>query len=459
MTSSMNRRRFLRAAGLAGGGLALGSCGAVGLADSGPQLVFTEPRTKLSGSLTILMWSHLINRHNEWFARFAQDWGRRVGVTVRVEQVSADELPGRIAAQLQAGRGHDLIQGIGPLSQYEPVVHDLKDVVQEANRRWGAQRELCRKSGFNPRSGRHYAFCPGWSPDPGNHRSSHWSAVGLTGGPTTWDELLEGGARIKQSAGVRLGLGLAPEIDSGMAARALLWSYGAAEQDEEERVTLYGDAAVDAVEFMATLYRRTMTDEVFTWNATSNNRGLTGGDLSYIMNSITAWRTAQSVNPEVAKDVFFLPALRGPQKAFAAPHLVYSWIVPKYSQAVDTAKEFLLHHTANSPAAVYNSELCDLPAWPSLVPRLAEWLDRDPFGAKPAGKLALLKSASDWTVNLGHPGPANPAIGEVFSLHLLPKMMARVARGQETAKVAVLDTDRQMRKIFESWRSRGLVGG
>ncbi len=40
-----------------------------------------------------------------------------------------------------------------------------------------------------------------------------------------------------------------------------------------------------------------MTDEVFAWKAASNNQGLIAGNLSYIVNSISAWRTAQEANP------------------------------------------------------------------------------------------------------------------------------------------------------------------
>ena len=83
---------------------------------------------------------------------------------------------------------------------------------------------------------------------------------------------------------------------------------------------------------MAKLFKQTMTNEVFSWNAASNNQGLVAGKLSYILNSISAWRTAQGTNPEVADDVFFVPALRGPEAALAAQHVLYNWIVPKHAR-------------------------------------------------------------------------------------------------------------------------------
>jgi ABC-type glycerol-3-phosphate transport system substrate-binding protein len=244
-----------------------------------------------------------------------------------------------------------------------------------------------------------------------------------------------------------------------MAGRALMWSYGASEQDANERVVLNSPQTVAAVEFMTKLFKQTMTDEVFAWNPASNNQGLIAGKLSYILNSISAWRTAQGVNPAVADDIFFVPALRGPKAALAAQHVMYNWITPTHARNVDAAKEFLLHYTANFASACWHSKLYDFPAWSSLVPKLDTWLGKDPFGAKPADKLAFLAKATDWSTNIGYPGPANPAIGETFGTFVIPTMFARAARGGVSPAQAVTDADRQVKSIFEKWRARGLVGG
>lgn len=425
----------------------------------GPREVFAAPGRRLRGSLSILMWSHFVPRHDKWFDEFARQWGKKVGVSVRVDHINTVDVPRRIASEIQSRQGHDLLQHIAPLSQYEPAVLDMTDVVQEAGRRWGQQLELCRKSSYNPNTRKFYAYCPGWSPDPGDYRKSMWQQVGLPNGPSSWEELLRGATEIKARTGVPCGIGLSPETDSNMAARALLWSYGASEQDQAEKVTINSDATVAAVDYMARLWRQAETNEVFSWNPASNNQALIAGRSSYILNSISAWRTAQGANPRIADDIFFVPALRGPKAALAAQHVIQQWIVPRHAAGADAAKEFLLHYTANFPAVTYQSELYDLPGWPSLVPGLAGWLDDDPYGAKPGGKLSLLKNATSWSANIGYPGPSNPAIGEVFSTYVLPTMFARAARGQATPKQAVADAEKQINAIFKNWRSRGLVGG
>ncbi|HEX6874008.1 MAG TPA: extracellular solute-binding protein, partial [Micromonosporaceae bacterium] len=240
LDSSRTRRDVLRAAGAIALGAAfagpLAACaseedngggGATGPGSGAPNETFTQPTKKLSGDLSILLWSHFVPSHDGWFDRFAKDWGSKVGVNVKIDHIDQAQIVTRIAAEVSAGQGHDLIQFIAPLAQFEPSVLDLKDVTDEADKRFGTQLELCQKSSFNPKTGKYYAYSPGWVPDPGNYRKSLWEPVGFPNGPSTWDDLLKGGAEIKKSKGTQLGLGMSQEIDSNMVLRGLMWSHGA----------------------------------------------------------------------------------------------------------------------------------------------------------------------------------------------------------------------------------------
>jgi len=426
-----------------------------------PDVKFTEPSTQLSGDLRLLMWSHFVPAHDEWFDTFAQDWGEEVGVNVTVDHIDVTTIPARISSEIGSGEGHDLIQFIATLSQFEPSVYSMSDLMDEANKRFGEQLELCQKSSFNPTTENYYAYAPAWSPDPGDYRKSLWEEAGFPDGPATWDDLLEGGTKIFSDQKIQMGLGMSQEIDSNMYARALMWSFGGAEQDENEAVTLMSDQTIAAVEYAKELFEGAMTEEVFAWNPASNNEGLIAGQLSYILNSISAWRTAQESIPDIAKDVFFVPALEGPERQLAAQHVMYNWITPKFSENFDAAQEFLLHYTENLPRAAYESKMYDFPGYPDQVPELDAWLDEDPFTIEgdDTTKLQPLKNAVDWSANLGYPGPASPAIGEINGTFILPNMLARVARGNQEAEESVEQAHAECEEIFEKWRNEGLVGG
>src|SRR5205823_10947770 len=144
-----------------------------------------------------------------------------------------------------------------------------------------------------------------------------------------------------------MGIGMSNEIDSNMAARAMIWSFGGSIQDKNEKVVINSPETIAAVEYMTQLYKDAMTPEVFGWNAASNNQALVAGQASWILNSISAYRTAQKAAPQVADDIFFTSALEGPKTKLASEHLVGVYMVPKFAKNPTAAKEFLLNLVTN----------------------------------------------------------------------------------------------------------------
>ena len=456
-TAGVSRRKFLQTTGtLTVAGIGSGLLAAC----TGPS---SAPGRGSGGGkqLRILQWSHFIPAYDKWFDGFVKKWGQDNGVTVTVDHIDNADIPARTAAEINAGQGHDLIEWIVPPSALEPSVLDLSDVVQEVSGKYGEQISFCKASSFNPTTNRFYGFCHTWTPDPGDYRKSLWEPVGLPNGPSTWDELLRGGAEIKKRSNVPVGIGMSQEVDSNMVARALIWSFGGSIQDAQQNVVINSPEVIDAVDYMAKLFKQAMTDEIFSWTAASNNQGLIAGRLSYIVNSISAYRSAQGSNPKVANDIFFVPALKGPSgKGLAGEHVVRSYIIPKYSKQVDTAKQFLLFLADHSADVTNNSRLYDFPAFRKAPAwsQLPGWLDSDPFKSQPANKLALLRDAESWSTNVGFPGPSNAAESEVFNTFVLPNMMAAAAKGTP-AKEAVAKAEARVKPIFEKWRKQGLVGG
>jgi multiple sugar transport system substrate-binding protein len=465
----MTRREFVKAA-------AVGTV-AMGVA---PEIFLPSQSRAAERELKILVWSHFVPRFDkEWFDNFAKNWGKANNVTVKVDHIGLAEIPSRTAAEISAGQGHDLIEWIAPPSQFEPSALDLTDVVKEAEKRFGKIHPLCHRSSYNPLTKKYYCFCPGWTIDPGNYRKSLWEKAGKPNGPETWQDLITYGGKIKKEQGIQLGIGLSQELDSNMAARALLWSFDTSIQDAKENVVLNNPKTVEAVKYMAELFKEAMVPEVFAWTAVSNNQSLIAGRAAYILNSVSAYRSAQKEVPEIAKDIYFTPALKGPRGSnWSCEHVIYSYMVPKYSKNADMAKKFLLALVANYDQAMYFSELYNSPAFfDAPIPpgdrgyaavkgakKMRDlhnaWFDDDPFAiaGEPKGKLSVLKDAEKWSTNMGHPGPANPAEGEVFATFILPNMMANAARGMK-AEEAVAQAEILVKAIYAKWRKKGLVGG
>ena len=464
----LTRRDFLKfTAGAAGAAAAAGRFG---------SLLTTVARAQ-QRELRIMTWSHFVPAFDTWFDPWAEKWGQGKGIRVTVDHISFADIVPRANAEVAAQAGHDLFFFLSPPSAFEQQVLDLTDINREAERRYGPIVPFVRKSTYNANTRKWFAFSDNWVPDPGDYLKSAWSAVGFPNGPATWDDLLRGGIAIKQrfrDIQIPIGIGLSQDIDSNMATHAMLWAYGASEQDANENVTLNSEETVRAVEFGARLFRETMNPAVLSWNAASNNQALNARQTSYILNSISAYRTAQDNRLPVADDINFVGALRGPRARWASEHVMGAWVVWKFARNPDNAKAFLLDFVDNYREAVIASKLYNFPSFMGSVAEkkvaLAEkptegrkWVRaavlKDPFGSQPVNKLAVLADAEEWSTNPGHPGPAGPAIGEIFDTFVIPDMFAKAATGQLTPQRAVAEADRRVKDIFAKWRRLGLVGG
>ncbi|MDR7580564.1 MAG: extracellular solute-binding protein, partial [Armatimonadota bacterium] len=229
---------------------------------------------------------------------------------------------------------------------------------------------LVRRSVYNPNTRKFFGFSDRWILFPGNYLRSVWSAAGMPGGPSTWEDLLRVGNEIKRrfpEIQIPVGIGFSQDLDSNMAVRALLWSFGASVQDAQENVVLNSEQTVRAVEFGVRLFREVMNPAVLSWNAASNNQALNARQTSFIINPISAYRTAQANRLPVADDIFFVPALRGPGGRWASEHVMGVWVIWRFSRNPDNAKEFLLYLLEHYREAVLASKLYNFPSFMGSV--------------------------------------------------------------------------------------------
>ena len=120
------------------------------------------------------------------------------------------------------------------------------------------------------------------------------------------------GLALKEKLGNPCGIGLSQELDTNMAVRALLWSFGGAEQDEAGNVTINSKNTIEALKYMKELYQQTETPEVFTWTPPSNNQGMLAGRLSYVANAISITRSAENDKMPISDKIWLAKAAKGP---------------------------------------------------------------------------------------------------------------------------------------------------
>jgi multiple sugar transport system substrate-binding protein len=442
----ISRRTFVKAAGA--GALAAGL---------GSGLIAPGRARAARKTLRILHWVHFVPAYDEWFnKKYAKAWGEKNDTEVIVDNIGLAGVNARAAAEVSAQQGHDLFLFNWPPPTFEEQTVDLKDVYQECERKFGKPIDLGVKSTFNPKTKKYFAFSPSFTPDPVNYRQDLFGPVGLASGPRTWDDVRTAGAKIKKQFGNPIGVGLAQEIDTGMAMRTIMYSWGASVQDEAGQLVLNSKNTLDAIRFVKALYEEAMTPEVFTWDAAANNRAMLAGRVSLVLNAISVTRTAEKDNPDLSKKIQLTKALQGPARAIGLEHVMQCYVVWKFAQNIEGAKKFLVDYVDSFREAFVAGEFYDFPCFAKTVPDLTKLIANDPK-AHPADKYKVLEDVIQWATNVGYPGYANAAIDEIFGTWVINTMFAKAASGAAKPEEAVKEAEDACKRIFAKWRERGLV--
>jgi multiple sugar transport system substrate-binding protein len=413
---------------------------------------------QLKGDLKILQWAHFVPAYDTWFDNtYTKLWGERNDVQVHVDHINLALLPSAAAAEVAAQSGHDMIQFTFPPSALEKQTIPLNDIVQEVTKKLGKMTDVAYKSTYNPKTKRYFGFADNYVPDPIHYRHSFWFDAGVA--PNTWDNVRKAAATLKK-AGHPVGLGMSNELDSNMFLMSLLYCYGAALQTSDGRPNINTKGTIDALKVMKEIYQSGESDEVFAWTAASNNQAFLAGRLSLAVNAISIARSAEdSGNTALSDDTWIRPIPRGSVRALGNEHVMGIYFIWKFAKNKEAAKQYLVDQQLAYKGHFLNSKLYNFPAWTNAVKGGFKTMNKLAAADKhkPLGKYTILTSiARKYTTNVGYPGFANAAVGDIWNQYLVPQMFAQVAQGKMTPQDAARSMQGQFRTIYAKWRAQGL---
>jgi multiple sugar transport system substrate-binding protein len=249
-----------------------------------------------------------------------------------------------------------------------------------------------------------------------------------------------------------VGIGMSNELDSSMALRSMLLAFGAGVQDADGRASLKSRQTLEALKYAKALYTETMTDEIFSWDASSNNRLMLAGKGSLTLNALSITRTGENEKIPVASKILLGRPARGPAAQIGVMHFMSVYAIWNFAKNVGGAKQFLVDLTGRSRDVFMNSSFYNFPTFPQLVPDMQKLLASDPK-VTPHDKYAIFSDASQWTVPLGYPGYANAAVDEVLKEWIVPRMFADVATGRLTPEASMDQYSAQVTEIYKKWQS------
>src|SRR5919108_5647563 len=345
-------------------------------------------------TLRVLHWSHFVPGYDRWFNNtYTKEWGKKNDTEVIVDNINVALIESRAAAEVSAQKGHDLVLFLSPPAVFEDQVIDMRDVYAECEKRHGKPIDLAVKSTFNPKTKKYFAFSDSFVPDPINYRTDLWEGIGTK--PDTWDDIRAGGRKIKDNFGIPIGIGLSAEIDTAMAMRAIMYSFGSHEQDAEGNLTISTPNTLEALRYVKALFQEAMTPEVLAWDASSNNRQMLAGRSSLVLNAISVTRTGENDKLPIHEKIGLAKAAKGPVRRMGLEHVMDCYVIWKFSENIAGAKKFLVDYIDNFHDGFTASEFYNFPCFSSTVPDLKQLISND-AKAVPADKYAVLSDVLDW---------------------------------------------------------------
>jgi multiple sugar transport system substrate-binding protein len=447
----LNRRRFIQGAATLALGAAAAACAPPGTSNT------------VSGKkqLRILQWSHFVPEYDTWFDKFATDWGAQNKIDVSVDHIANLDLPSRMAAEVAAKAGHDLIEMNSQILTYlyDKQFVDMGDMVDYAVKKWGPVLPLGEK--LAKVHGRWAGFPHFYIAIMPQVRPDLFQAVGYDYTKLkTWDDFLNVGKALKNyTAKDKLGVGFATGRPAGLAIshcndanhnwRAIMWAFGASEiAADGKTVTVDSPEMRTFLKFAQQFYRDAMYPDVFAWDDVADNQFLGSGQGGYIHDAISSMRSLQGKNDALYNLIELHAPVAGPAKpnGISMPDAnVYGiWnFAPQQNQ--DAAKAFLRYLMDNYEESFKQSKLYNMPMY----------ADRFKTNLFPDRKYAILQDyRGDILGTLGYPGPPTYEAIITQTTFVIPDMVQKAVTtsGDKGVEDAITFAKGRLKSIYAGAR-------
>ncbi len=311
-----------------------------------------------AGKLTVAMWDHWVPAGNKSVMQVVDAWAEKNKVDVKVDFLTStgEKINITMAAEAQAGRGHDIFAfEQWTVHQWSDRLTPVDDVVSSLVKQYGpinkanaylgqidgkwmavptslgsAPLTICGRismlkeyAGIDVRE-----WYPAHETKPGH--ADAW----------TYDEQLRA-AEACFKAGKPFALGCGGTTDSIQTWGATFGAYGADLVDAKGKIIVDNDNVRAALEYAKKILPF-LPPSIASYDNASNNRAYISNNSALIWNPPSAWAVAKRDAPAVAADTWTFPNPKGP-KGRLIPHRPYFWGIWQFSQNQSGAKE-LLHH-------------------------------------------------------------------------------------------------------------------
>lgn len=398
------------------------------------------------GRLALGLWDHWVPSANDVMRAIIDDWARRNRVDVQLDFITSvgNKILLTIAAEAQAGQGHDILAiptwyVAGHAEKFEP----LDDLVATLEKQHGPVTPAAAYLGRIDGTWRAVPATAGNLCLPAAARidllkrhagldiqAMYPAADRLGPGAAdwTWETFLTAAQKCN-AAGHYFALPAGTFGDATNWIGALFACYGAHLVDADGATTVRGnDRLREALDYAVRLFQH-IPQEMFAADDATNNRALISGISALIFNPPSAWAVAKRDAPRVAEQIWHFPSPEGPAGRFV-PYNPYYWAVWGFSANKPQAKALLEHLSQREQVArlVAASDGYDVPPFATMTD-----LDTWSVVGPPKGTVYNypIKPHHDARPSIAcAPAPYGIAV-QMYNQGLHAKMIARLVQNRE----------------------------
>lgn len=394
-------------------------------------------------TLVVWMKEDLTDAANDMIRERCAQFGEENGIEVQVELIAYEDFPTQWAAAIESGNLPDLSYfGYQEMGQYysQGILEDLTDVYNEINEETPFEESLA--SAVTSEDGVVYGI-PGWSSvQVLYYRMDMFDEVGLDypDEDWTWDDFHDAAVALTDEANGIYGAGIgygASNSDAEWFTRAILWSNGSVDVDDEGNVAIDSEETVETAQFIQDMFieEGLTPPTAVNWDDSGNNTAYLSGQCAMIFNVGSLLSTIQSDDPELYENTGVAPMPAGSAGSLV-PGILDGYGIFKDADNKELAKELIKYLSDLDWYTEWVNETAPfkIPVFTSL---------REDAVWQEAKNKPFMDSVANFTF-LGYPGTYTTAASEIFNSRILSNCFTNIVSGSDPAtEIAQLQEDMQ----------------
>jgi multiple sugar transport system substrate-binding protein len=338
-----NRRKFLEGSAGVAAAATLGVGTTLWTPLASAQALAFKPEK--GAKLRVLRWSRFVQGDIDAYMVNVKKFTEKTGVEVRVDNEGWEDVRPKAAVAANTGAGPDIILSTNDdANLYPEKLLDLTDLCDYLGKKYGGWYPA-GEAYLKPDGKRWIGVPLGCAGAMMVYRESHMKAAGFNAFPKDTDGFLKLFKAMKDK-GTPGGLALGNATGDSGWTQWLIWAFGGAIVDKNNKVTIDSPETIKALEYAKELYG-SFIPGTLSWLDPNNNKAFLDGQVSLTNNGISVYYAAKNSQDaklkEMAADINHAAFPIGPVGQPTEYHLFFNQMVMKYTKFPQASKAFLQH--------------------------------------------------------------------------------------------------------------------